>query len=127
MTPPNPPASTGAASGGTVESLLRAGFTREIEAQREHLPDPAFILLMARLEARNRRLWGASLLEPWSHALALGTVATVLAIWWRDATAGLDALLPLESLGVSWTTGLGLCAALFALLMFWSATLIDDG
>ena len=106
-----------------LEALLRADFACEIEAQRDQLPSPTFILLMARIDARNRRRAKVAAIESWSEILVLGTIATLAAFWWKDATASLDALFPLASAGVSWTTGLGLAAGLLTVLLFWSKTL----
>ncbi len=106
-----------------LEALMQADFACEIEAQRDQLPDLTFLLLMARIDARNRRQAKVAAIESWSEILVLWTIATLAAFWWNDAATSLDALFPLAGAGVSWTTGLGLAAGLLTVLLFWSKTL----
>ena len=103
-----------------VEALLRHEFSREIEAQRDKVPDWRSIEIMARLDRRARtRSWPSNPAE-WSRALALGIVSTVVALWWNDAAAGLKSLLLLESVGIPWAADLGLVGALLGITIGWT-------
>lgn len=103
-----------------VEALLRVEFSREIEAQRDKVPDCRSIELMASLERRARQgSWPSNTVEL-AHALAIGIVSTVVALWWNDATAGLKSLLLLEGVGIPWAADLGLVGALLGICVGWT-------
>ena len=106
-----------------LEALLREEFSREIEAQRDKVPDCRSIEVMARLDRRTRQGSWPSVPVEWARALALGIVSTVVALWWNDATAGLQSLLLLESVGVPWAADLGLVGALLGITVGWTRCL----
>ena len=103
-----------------IEALLRDEFSREIEAQRDKVPDWRGIEIMARLNRRaSTRSWPSNLAD-WSRALVLGIVSTMVALGWNDAAAGLNSLLLLESVGIPWAADLGLVGALLGITVGWT-------
>ena len=103
-----------------VEALLRDEFLREIEAQRDKVPDWRSIEMVARLNRLARQGCWPSNPEEWSHAFALGIISAVVAFWWNDAAAGLESLLLLESVGIPWAADLGLAGALLGIALGWT-------
>lgn len=103
-----------------VETLLRDEFSKEIDAQRDKVPNWRSIEVMANLDRHARqRSWPSNPAE-WSHALALGIVSTVVAFWWNDATAVMKSLLLLESVGIPWAADLGLAGGLLGIALGWT-------
>ena len=107
-----------------LEVRLREGFAREIAAQAGRPPDLNAILLMAKIDALNKRRARVAAIESWSEILVLGTIGTVLAVWWEDVMSGLEALFPAASASLPWVPSLGVAAGLLAILLLWSNTLV---
>ena len=112
------------AGDGALEVRLREGFAREIAAQAGRAPALNAILLMAKIDALNRRRARVAAIESWSEILVLGTIATLSAVWWEDLISGLEALFPTASASLPWTPSLGVAAGLVAILLLWSKTLV---
>ena len=110
-----------------LEARLRRRFTREIAAERAKVPSLSYILLMAKIDALNRKRSRVAAIESLSEILMFGAIAVLLTFWWNDAISGLEAILPHASDWVSGTTVLGLLTGLFALLILWSKTLAGRG
>lgn len=112
------------ASGDAVRDALRQGFSREVEAQRDQVPNVRSVLLVARFEAQVRRRTRADALLAWTRPLLLCALAGLLAIWWeRIATAPLDVALVTEP----WVQAIGLAALLFATALGWTRVLLRTG
>ena len=107
-------------SGDPLESLLRTQFSREIEAQRDEVPSAEFIQALAASSPSARPRFASGIREGWPDALVLGTVATLVASWWDEATTGLNSLLLLESIGMPWIANLGMLGALLAFTLCWT-------
>lgn len=109
------------ASGDAVRDALRQGFSREVEAQRDQVPSPQSVVLVARFEAQVRRRTRADALLAWTRPLLLSALAGHLAIWWdRIAPAPLDVALATEP----WVQAIGLAALLFAMALGWTRILL---
>lgn len=106
-----------------LEARLRKCFASEIAVERDTVPSLSYILLMAKLDELNRKQSRVAAIESLAEILVLGVIAALLTFWWNDATAGLEAMLPLTSHWMSGTTVLGIATGLLALLLFWSKTL----
>ena len=110
---------------GSIEAALRLQFSGEIGAQRDKLPDPRLILLMSELESGGRqRTWSGRLVS-WTGALALGAVAAVAAVWFPDAAAGIETLLPAAAVEASGSWGPGLAGGLFGASLYLLRSLIE--
>ena len=111
---------------GAVESLdtrLHAAFAREVAAAHDRIPDVGRILLMARIDAVNRRTARLAAVESWADVAVVGTVGLLSAIWWEDAISGLEEMFPIAMGSMSWTAGLGVAVGLLAAGLIWSKTL----
>lgn len=115
-----------AADDGVLEARLRALFRAEIEGQGGRVPDRNIILLMARIDALNKRQATVASIETGSEILALGTIVALLAVWWQDLASGLEAMFPIAASGFPWEAGIGVATSLAALLMFWSKALVRN-
>ena len=113
-----------AIDGEALEARLRKCFTSEVAAERAKVPNPNYILLMAKIDALNRKRSKVTAIESGSEILVLGSIATVLAGWWNEAIAALEAILPIASEGVSSATVLGVLTALLTVLLFWTRTMV---
>lgn len=110
---------------GAEESLnarLHSAFAREVAAAQHHIPDLGQILLLARIDAVNRRRARLAAVRSWSDVAVLGTVGSVSAIWWEEAASGLEEMFPLAVESMSWTTGLGVALGLIAAGLIWFRT-----
>lgn len=107
-----------------LEGALRQQFSGEIEAQRDKLPDPGLMLLMSELESnRRQRNWSARLVS-WAGALALGAVTAVAALWFPDAAASIETLLPAAVVEASGNSGPGLAGGLIGTSLYLLRSLI---
>lgn len=111
---------------GALEARLRALFRAEIETQGSLVADRNIILLMARIDALNKRQATVASIESGSEILALGTIVALLAVWWKDLASGLEALFPIAASGFSWEAGIGVGTSLAALLILWYKALVRD-
>ena len=84
-----------------VAALLREEFSREVAAQRGQHPDAETILLLSALAPPSRAGSSRAILADWLRALALGLSVTLLALWWNDAKALCEALMPPGAAGWS--------------------------
>lgn len=115
---------TDSPSDPALEAALRRQFSEEIEAQRDRLPDPGLMMLMAELESGGRqRAWNARLVC-WAEALALGAVAAVAAFWFPDAATGIESLLPSAVAEAHGSAGPGLIGGLFGASLYFLRSLI---
>lgn len=98
-----------------MAALLREEFSREVAAQRGQHPDAEMVLLMSALDSPPGTARNHVLLADWSRALALGILATLVAMWWNDAKALCEALIPSGVGEWSWVIDLALAGTLLAL------------
>ena len=110
------------ASADPLGALLRKQFAGEIEAQRRDVPAAEHMLLMAQLLPFTEGRSEAAIQLGLSDALVLGAVATVLALWWHDASAGLRTLLQLNLSQAAWAADLALVGAMLAFALSWTST-----
>lgn len=107
-----------------VRDALTQEFSREIEAQRDHIPSAHSILLVAQFEAKIRRRSRADALLAWARPLMLSSVAGLLAfLWSRVAAAPVDLVVVAEP----WMQAVGLAALLFAMAFGWTRMLLRTG
>lgn len=111
----------------SLEARLRAGFASEVAASREGIPDIGRVLLMARIDAINRKRQRIAAIELGSEIAVLGTVGSLMAIWWEEVASGLEAMLPLADGGLASTTGLAIAAGLAAAGVYWSRAVAPRG
>ena len=109
--------------GDVLDSILRDEYCREIREQRGQLPTAELILLTAKLDARIQRRAAAGALDYWAEVSVLCIGVALISIWWSDAAAGLQALLPWASGATPWAAGVGLASALLAFSLCWTRVL----
>lgn len=108
-----------------LEGALRLQFSREIEAQRDKLPDPGLMLLISELESDRRQRTRSARLVSWAGALALGAVTAVAALWFPEAAAGIETLLPAAVVETAGNSGPGLAGGLFGASLYLLRSLIE--
>ena len=98
-----------------IEEELRQMFADEIVVQRTRVPNARTIQLIFQLVPRSRHLSDPATWVDLAETLALGTAAALLALWWDDATVGMQAMIPWVSASKPWVADLALIGAVAGL------------
>lgn len=98
-----------------MEEKLRQMFADEIVAQGARVPNASTIRLISQLVPQSRHLSDPATWLDLAETLALGVAVALLALWWDDATVGMQALLPWVGANRPWVADLALIGAAAAL------------
>ena len=101
--------------GVAMEEQLRQLFAEEIASQRARVPNARTIRLISHLVPQSRRLSDPASWVDLVETLALGTAAMLLALWWDDATVGMQGMIPWVGANRPWVADLALIGAVSGL------------